>query len=51
MTDEKKAKKPANKKYTALKNLSVKQGEQIKKGEEFTCTDAQAAKFKKVKAI
>lgn len=39
------------KKYIALKNLCVKKGEQVKKGETFTCTDAQAEKLRMVKAI
>jgi len=45
------SKKPAAKKYTALKNLCIVAGKQIKKGDTFTCTEAQAKKFKKVKAI
>jgi len=48
---EPKPKKPAIKKYVALKNLCVKQGEQIKKGDTFTCTDKQAKAYKKIKAI
>ena len=48
---EAKSKKPASKKYTALKNLCIKKGVQIKKGSVFTCTEKEAAHFKKVKAI
>ena len=44
--------KPARKptKFTALKNLCNSKG-QVKKGDKFTCTADEAAKFKQAKAI
>lgn len=52
MAEEKKiTKKPAKKKYTALKSLCTFEGEEVKKGEEFTCSDKDAKHFKACKAI
>lgn len=42
-------KKPPTK-FTALKNLCTSKG-QVKKGNKFTCTADEAAKFKQAKAI
>ncbi len=52
MTEEKKTPKRAvKKKYTALKNLCTFDGDKVKKGEEFTCSDKDAKHFKACKAI
>ena len=39
-----------NKKHIALKCLTTSNG-QVKKGEEFTCSDKELAIFKKCKAV
>ncbi len=50
MTDEK-PKKPKSKKYTALKNLCTEKGLRVSKGQEFACSEKEAAHFKKSKAV
>jgi hypothetical protein len=51
MLEEKKIKEvKVKEKHIALKCLATSQG-QVKKGEEFTCTDEELEIFKNVKAV
>ena len=51
MEESKKASKPKSTRETALKGLVTLNGDQIKKGEVFTCQAKEKAHFKKHKAI
>jgi len=52
MIEEKKTiKKPVKEKHVALKSLCIKEGEQVKKGDVFTCTTNEANYLRRVKAI
>lgn len=50
MTEEKKT-KAKTKTATALRNLCTSKGEQVRKGAEFTDTEAQIKKFKSAGAV
>lgn len=50
MTEVKVKKAKVEKKYIALKCLATSEG-QVKKGEEFTCSEKELAIFKKLKAV